>query len=223
MSRSQLLILMIPVVLFSLTAHEYSHGRIAFLLGDGTAKRLGRLSFNPLKHLDPIGTLFFYFMGFGWAKPVPVDWRNFHNPRKDMMYVAIAGPLSNVVLAVISGFFIRIIDPYEHWILFTLLSFGVYINVALAIFNLLPVYPLDGSSVIKGLVPRDIAARLSGLDRFGAFILLGIILLDHFAHTGILGLILWTPIIVTVQFLTQDAFPDLYSVLVASFSIINNS
>ena len=223
MSRSQLLILMIPVVLFSLTAHEYSHGRIAFLLGDGTAKRLGRLSFNPLKHLDPIGTLFFYFMGFGWAKPVPVDWRNFHNPRKDMMYVAIAGPLSNVVLAVISGFFIRIIDPYEHWILFTLLSFGVYINVALAIFNLLPVYPLDGSSVIKGLVPRDIAARLSGLDRFGAFILLGVILLDHFAHTGILGLILWTPIIVTVQFLTQDAFPDLYSVLVASFSIINNS
>ena len=223
MSRSQLLILMIPVVLFSLTAHEYSHGRIAFLLGDGTAKRLGRLSFNPLKHLDPIGTLFFYFMGFGWAKPVPVDWRNFHNPRKDMMYVAIAGPLSNVVLAVISSFFIRIIDPYEHWILFTLLSFGVYINVALAIFNLLPVYPLDGSSVIKGLVPRDVAARLGGLDRFGAFILLGIILLDHFAHTGILGLILWTPIIVTVQFLTQDAFPDLYSVLVASFSIINNS
>ena len=100
---------------------------------------------------------------------------------------------------------------------------GEYINVALAIFNLLPVYPLDGSSVIKGLVPREIAARLGGLDRFGAFILLGVILLDHFAHTGILGLILWTPIIVTVQFLTQDAFPDLYSVLVASFSIINNS
>ncbi len=94
------------------------------------------------------------------------------------MYVAIAGPLSNVTLAVICSFFIRIIEPGGTWILFTLLSFGVYINVALAIFNLLPVFPLDGSSVIKGLVPSNIAARLSGLDRFGAFLLMGIILLD---------------------------------------------
>jgi len=141
---------MIPVVLFSLTVHEYSHGRIAFLLGDNTAKNQGRLSFNPLKHLDPIGTLFFYFMGFGWAKPVPVDPRNFEHPRRDMMYVAIAGPLSNVTLAVICSFFIRFIVPDINGILFTLLCFGVYINVALAIFNLLPVFPLDGSSVIKG-------------------------------------------------------------------------
>ena len=221
MNKSQLLILMIPVVIFSLTVHEYSHGRIAFLLGDNTAKRLGRLSFNPLKHLDPIGTLFFYFMGFGWAKPVPVDPRNFDQPRRDMMYVAIAGPLSNLALAVICGFFIRIIDPYDSWILFTLLSFGVYINVALAIFNLLPVFPLDGSSVIKGLVPFNIAERLIGLDRFGAFLLIGIVLLDHFAHTGILGVILWVPIITGVQFLSQDAFPDIYNVLKISFSTIS--
>jgi len=221
LNKSQLLILMIPVVIFSLTVHEYSHGRIAFLLGDNTAKRLGRLSFNPLKHLDPIGTLFFYFMGFGWAKPVPVDPRNFDQPRRDMMYVAIAGPLSNLALAVICGFFIRIIDPYDSWILFTLLSFGVYINVALAIFNLLPVFPLDGSSVIKGLVPFNIAERLIGLDRFGAFLLIGVVLLDHFAHTGILGVILWVPIITGVQFLSQDAFPDIYNVLRISFSTIS--
>lgn len=221
MNKSQLLILMIPVVIFSLTVHEYSHGRIAFLLGDNTAKRLGRLSFNPLKHLDPIGTLFFYFMGFGWAKPVPVDPRNFDQPRRDMMYVAIAGPLSNLALAVICGFFIRIIDPYDSWILFTLLSFGVYINVALAIFNLLPVFPLDGSSVIKGLVPFNIAERLIGLDRFGAFLLIGVVLLDHFANTGILGVILWVPIITGVQFLSQDAFPDIYNVLRISFSTIS--
>ena len=212
---------MIPVVIFSLTVHEYSHGRIAFLLGDNTAKRLGRLSFNPLKHLDPIGTLFFYFMGFGWAKPVPVDPRNFDQPRRDMMYVAIAGPLSNLALAVICGFFIRIIDPYDSWILFTLLSFGVYINVALAIFNLLPVFPLDGSSVIKGLVPLNIAEHLIGLDRFGAFLLIGVVLLDHFAHTGILGVVLWVPIITGVQFLSQDAFPDIYNVLRISFSTIS--
>ena len=221
MNKSQLLILMIPVVIFSLTVHEYSHGRIAFLLGDNTAKRLGRLSFNPLKHLDPIGTLFFYFMGFGWAKPVPVDPRNFDQPRRDMMYVAIAGPLSNLALAVICGFFIRIIDPYDSWILFTLLSFGVYINVALAIFNLLPVFPLDGSSVIKGLVPFNIAERLIGLDRFGAFLLIAVVLLDHFAHTGILGVVLWVPIITGVQFLSQDAFPDIYNVLRISFSTIS--
>ncbi|HJO00035.1 MAG TPA: site-2 protease family protein [Nitrospinaceae bacterium] len=208
---------MIPVVLFSLTVHEYSHGRIAFLLGDNTAKNLGRLSFNPLKHLDPIGTLFFYFMGFGWAKPVPVDPRNFEHPRRDMMYVAIAGPLSNVTLAVICSFFIRFIVPDINGILFTLLCFGVYINVALAIFNLLPVFPLDGSSVIKGLVPGDIAARLSGLDRFGAILLMGVILLDHFAHTGILGRVLWMPIITVVQYLSQEAFPALFYILKVSF------
>jgi|TARA_B100000315_G_scaffold150160_1_gene138852 Zn-dependent protease len=208
---------MIPVVLFSLTVHEYSHGRIAFLLGDNTAKSLGRLSFNPLKHLDPIGTLFFYFMGFGWAKPVPVDPRNFEHPRRDMMYVAIAGPLSNVTLAVICSFFIRFIVPDINGILFTLLCFGVYINVALAIFNLLPVFPLDGSSVIKGLVPGNVAARLSGLDRFGAILLMGVILLDHFAHTGILGRVLWMPIITVVQYLSQEAFPALFYILKISF------
>ncbi len=217
MNKSQLLILMIPVVLFSLTVHEYSHGRIAFLLGDNTAKSLGRLSFNPLKHLDPIGTLFFYFMGFGWAKPVPVDPRNFEHPRRDMMYVAIAGPLSNVTLAVICSFFIRFIVPDINGILFTLLCFGVYINVALAIFNLLPVFPLDGSSVIKGLVPGNVAARLSGLDRFGAILLMGVILLDHFAHTGILGRVLWMPIITVVQYLSQEAFPALFYILKISF------
>jgi len=182
---------------------------------------LGRLSFNPLKHLDPIGTLFFYFMGFGWAKPVPVDPENFNHPRRDMMYVAIAGPLCNLVLAVACSFFIRIIEPYDSWVLFTLLSFGVYINVALAIFNLLPIFPLDGSSVIKGLVPVSVAARLGDMDRFGAFLLMGVILLDHFAHTGILGVVLWVPIITAVQFLSQDAFPDLYNVLRISFSTIS--
>jgi Zn-dependent protease len=208
---------MIPVIFFSLTVHEYSHGKIAFLLGDNTAKLLGRLTFNPFKHLDLMGTLFFCFVGFGWAKPVPVNPENFERPRRDMMYVAIAGPLSNLTLAVIFSFFIRIIEPSDNAILFALLSFGVYVNVALAIFNLLPVFPLDGSSVIKGLVPLDMAARLGDLDRFGAILLIGVFLMDFFAHTGIIGYVLWEPIMFVVQFLSKDAFAELSQVLIFIF------
>ncbi len=208
---------MIPVILFSLTVHEYSHGKMALLLGDDTAKRLGRLSFNPLRHLDILGVLFFYFVGFGWAKPVPVDPRNFVSPRRDMMYVAIAGPLSNIALAVGCSFFIRLISP-EFSYLFVILAYGIWINVALAIFNMLPMYPLDGSSVLKGMVSQKIAEKITNLDRFGAFLILGVFLLDHFAHTGILGTILMLPINYSVLFLSQETFPMIIEVLRASFA-----
>ena len=211
------MILMTPVILFSLTVHEYSHGRMALLLGDDTAKRLGRLSFNPLRHLDILGVLFFYFVGFGWAKPVPVDPRNFVSPRRDMMYVAIAGPLSNIALAVGCSFFIRLISP-EFSYLFVILAYGIWINVALAIFNMLPMYPLDGASVLKGMVSQKIAERMTNLDRFGAFLILGVFLLDHFAHTGILGTILMLPINYSVLFLSQETFPMIIEVLRASFA-----
>ena len=211
------MILMTPVILFSLTVHEYSHGRMALRLGDDTAQRLGRLSFNPLRHLDILGVLFFYFVGFGWAKPVPVDPRNFVSPRRDMMYVAIAGPLSNIALAVGCSFFIRLISP-EFSYLFVILAYGIWINVALAIFNMLPMYPLDGASVLKGMVSQKIAERMTNLDRFGAFLILGVFLLDHFAHTGILGTILMLPINYSVLFLSQETFPMIIEVLRASFA-----
>ena len=209
---------MTPVILFSLTIHEYSHGKVACLLGDDTAKALGRLSFNPLRHLDPFGVLVFYFLGFGWAKPVPVNWRNFLNPRKDMMYVSLAGPLSNVVLAVFCGFFIRIISPEENWVLFCVLAFGVYINVSLAIFNMLPIYPLDGSGILKGMVCAELAVKLSSLDRVVGFLLLGIFLLDHFMHTGILWTVIGLPIMFVASVMTQEAFPLLQQVLIMSFA-----
>jgi len=208
---------MTPVVLFSLTVHEYSHGRVALMLGDNTAQRLGRLSFNPLRHLDIMGVLFFYFVGFGWAKPVPVDWRNFENPHRDMMYVAIAGPLANIAMAVGCSFFIRLISP-EFSYLFVILAYGIWINVALAIFNMLPLFPLDGASVLKGMVPHHIAEKLTGLDKFGAFLILGSFLLDQFAGTKIIGTILMYPINYSVSFLSQETFPMIIQVLRASFA-----
>ena len=217
MTKTQLMVLMTPVILFSLTVHEYSHGRVALMLGDNTAQRLGRLSFNPLRHLDIMGVLFFYFVGFGWAKPVPVDWRNFENPRRDMMYVAIAGPLANIAMAVVCSFFIRLISP-EFSYLFVILAYGIWINVALAIFNMLPMYPLDGSSVLKGLVPDHVAEKLTGLDKFGAFLILGSFLLDQFAGTRIIGTILMYPINYSVSFLSQETFPMIIRVLQASFA-----
>ncbi|MCH7499852.1 MAG: site-2 protease family protein, partial [Nitrospinae bacterium] len=104
-------VFIIPVILISLTVHEYSHARVAYMLGDDTAQKLGRLSLNPLRHLDPIGVLFFYFMHFGWAKPVPVNWKNLADPRRDMLFIAAAGPASNLVLAVLCGFFLRVLEP----------------------------------------------------------------------------------------------------------------
>ena len=210
------MILMTPVVLFSLTVHEYSHGRVALMLGDNTAQRLGRLSFNPLRHLDIMGVLFFYFVGFGWAKPVPVNWRNFENPHRDMMYVAIAGPLANIAMAVGCSFFIRLISP-DFSYLFVILAYGIWINVALAIFNMLPLFPLDGASVLKGMVPHHIAEKLTGLDKFGAFLILGSFLLDQFAGTKIIGTILMYPINYSVSFLSQETFPMIIQVLRASF------
>lgn len=205
--------LLIGVIILSLTVHEYSHGRVALHLGDDTAHRLGRLTLNPLKHLDPLGALSFYFLGFGWAKPVPVDPRNLVHPRRDMMFVALAGPVSNVVLAVFCGFFLRILSADASPILFVLLSIGVYINVVLAIFNLLPIFPLDGGSVLKGLVSHETAARIGQFDRYGAVIILAVILLDNFAGTHILSFVLWKPIMYTTELLTQEMFPILKQVL----------
>lgn len=213
MSSTQFWLSFTVIILFSLTVHEYSHGRVAYFLGDKTAQRMGRLTFNPIKHLDPLGVICFYFLGFGWARPVPVDWRNFQNPHRDMMYVAVAGPVSNLILALIFGFLVRVVSPEQNIFLFVMLCYALYINVALAVFNMLPVFPLDGASVLKGLVPPQVAAKLSQFDRYSGFVLLGVFLLDYFAQTGILLTILRLPIGFMVEFFTQEAFPYVKQVI----------
>lgn len=191
----QMIVLLIPPILLALTFHEYMHGLAAYRLGDPTAKQAGRLTMNPIVHLDPIGTLMLFLVHFGWAKPVPVDPRYFHYPKRDMLVVAVAGPLANMFLAVLSGLLIRFLHKgglnflpqivLQPLYIMTILS--LQINLALAIFNLLPIPPLDGSKVLYGIVPRQYEHLVEPLERYGGFILMGIIIVGMVTKISILG------------------------------------
>ncbi len=194
MSEIQAWIIRIPVILFALTVHEYAHGWMAYKFGDPTAEMNGRLTLNPISHIDIFGAICFFLAGFGWAKPVPINPRNFRNPRKDEMYVSFAGPLANLLAAFIFGLMLRYFAT-QNILLLSLLVLGIFLNTALAIFNLLPVFPLDGSHVLKGLLPPLAAARYSQYDRYAMPILFFVILLDNFQGTGILNFFLGKPII----------------------------
>lgn len=175
----QELAIRIPVFLLALTIHEYAHGWVADRLGDRTARLQGRLSLNPLAHLDPIGTIAIVLIGFGWARPVPVDARYLRKPRRDMMLIAAAGPVSNLVMAALAAFASRMI-PWGAlgmewaWVILPLrvvLYMGVGVNVLLAVFNLLPIPPLDGSRVLSGLLPLRQAISYSRLEPYGFLII----------------------------------------------------
>lgn len=200
----QQIAIMAPPFLLAITFHEFSHGYVAWRLGDPTAHNAGRLTMNPLKHLDPIGVLAFIIMKIGWAKPVPVNASYFRNPVKDMMWVAIAGPASNLLLAIISAIAIKLIimtEPFLPqailWPLTQMIAISIWFNLVLAFFNLIPIPPLDGSRILSGLLPAKAAMFFHRTERFGFIILLllfyaGIIPklimpMTNFAHSLITG------------------------------------
>ena len=154
----QSILLSIIPILISLTLHEMAHGYTAYCLGDNTAKYNGRLTLNPFAHLDPIGTILLLFCGFGYAKPVPVDPSNFKNTKRDMAITALAGPLTNLLLAAISIFIYGLLENHTNQsnIINKMLIQMIFINTGLALFNMIPIPPLDGSKIILAFFPNNL-------------------------------------------------------------------
>lgn len=196
----QELIIIAPGFLLAITVHEYCHGYVAYRLGDPTAKLAGRLTFNPLSHLDPVGTLALVLMKIGWAKPVPVDPRNLANPKTDMLWISLGGPAANLVTAVVLAVLIHVLvfmfegrpvgqlGVFILRPLFPILFGAVQMNVLLAVFNLIPVPPLDGFSILQGLLPMRQAYLLEQLHPYGFIILLALLV------TGAIGYLIIPPI-----------------------------
>ena len=173
----QRLILQVPALLIAVTVHELAHGLVADRLGDPTARLQGRLTLNPLPHIDPLGALAFVLAGFGWAKPVPVNAYNLRHPMRDMMLVAAAGPLSNFLVAFVALVTLVLVDRYAAIPFFTVPLFGMLrftymFNLALGIFNLIPVPPLDGGHFLPYFLPSGSLRLLRQLEQYGPFILI---------------------------------------------------
>jgi len=200
--------LLAPALIFALTFHEYAHAWAANRLGDPTAKMLGRLSLNPLVHIDVMGLLMLVLSGFrfGWAKPVPFNPLNLRHPKRDIPLIAAAGPASNIVIATLSVIAIRVFGSFDlgNWQqpMGQLLIFFVYINLSLAFFNLIPVPPLDGSKILYGFLPRSQEHIYYNLERMGPILLLALIMLNALTPIKIISLWVGPMVELTVKLLS---------------------
>jgi Zn-dependent protease len=201
-SYIKLLLIQAPVILFALTVHEFCHAWVANMLGDDTARRQGRLTLNPIAHLDVLGTILMFVVGFGWARPVPINPLNFKNPRKGMLLVALAGPVSNLIMAIAAGIALRFIIPHlaivelgstlsgVTAVSLVMIILTLQFGLALAIFNMIPIFPLDGSRVLFGLLPEKQAYAYSRFEPYGMFIIFALFIFGG----QIFSYILWYPI-----------------------------
>ena len=220
LTKVQLFVVWVLPVLFAITVHEVAHGWMARRLGDSTAFMLGRLTLNPLRHIDPLGTvvlpLLLYFFSpfvFGWAKPVPVNWRNLHRPRRDMALVALAGPGANLLMAIFWALMIKLgvlLLPVSDWLALPLVYMGgagVLVNAILMALNMMPVLPLDGGRILHALLPPRLGQAFSTLEPYGLFIIVALLM------SGLLGKVLGPLVFFTIEILpASDIVKQLLSV-----------
>jgi len=212
-------LLRIVPALLCITIHELAHGYTAYKLGDNTAKNLGRLTLNPIKHIDPMGLLMMLVIGFGWAKPVPVDMRNFKRPKWYMAITALAGPLSNIILAAIVMFILGLVITslgftqdattgaflFETTVgstIFSIIRNTILLSIALAVFNMLPIPPLDGSKIVFSLLPENLYYKLMRYERFGMIFLIAIMASRFLFNIDILGMTIWPAAMAIDNYLT---------------------
>jgi len=206
------LIIQIPILLITLTLHEVSHGYVAYILGDDTAKRAGRLTFNPISHIDPIGLLMLFIVRIGWAKPVPVNPYNFNNQKRDMAITAAAGPVSNFVIAILLSVIFNLLKaanpdllysgPYIVQFLMSMLVYAILINLALGIFNLIPIPPMDGSKILGGFLSDEAYYRYTAQERRGAQILMIIFAVSFIFRIPLISYIIIPPLNFFLKLLT---------------------
>lgn len=213
-----LILVQAPVILLSLTIHEYAHGWTANKLGDPTAKLRGRLTLNPIAHLDILGTILMFVVGFGWAKPVPINAMNFKDPRKGTLLVAIAGPLSNLATAVVAGFILRAMIP--RMITGELVFEGTYVvipviiilalvyGIALAVFNMIPIPPLDGSRILYAVLPERELRIYSRFEPYGVLLLLGLFIFG----SGVFRYIFY-PVSILSEIFSGYSFGELWGII----------
>ena len=172
-------VILSALLLYSVIFHELAHGWVAYKMGDPTAKWMGRLTLNPVKHLDPIGTLMLLFIGFGWAKPVPINLENIPGDkrRKGLILVSAAGIMANIIFAFIALLLLRLISPEPSGMAGQVLLLLAHINIILAAFNLIPIPPLDGSKILMGFAPESVNRVLNQIEPFGFFIVIGLLYL----------------------------------------------